>query len=230
VRFIAEPMTTSRAVALAGGVAYVLALLLALRRRNEMLLWSLWLWLTVLPLLALDLARGTQHLEFVRYTLLASPALYAMLATMLADHAKSWMRHVVPALAALACALALPAAYSAWWKPDWRALGRAIDAHVRPGDLVVFWGYDQGGNLVDDPNSSFYYTSFYRRKPLVGPTVLLVAQPQGPLPLALPKAQRILVVTAGLRDVSAVMPGARVTRLALEPAAGVLWSLEAPTR
>jgi uncharacterized membrane protein len=230
VRFIAEPMTTSRAVALAGGVAYVLAPLLALRRRNEMLLWSLWLWLTVLPLLALDLARGTQHLEFVRYTLLASPALYAMLATMLADHAKSWMRHVVPALAALACALALPAAYSAWWKPDWRALGRAIDAHVRPGDLVVFWGYDQGGNLVDDPNSSFYYTSFYRRKPLVGPTVLLVAPPQGPLPLALPKAQRILVVTAGLRDVSAVMPGARVTRLALEPAAGVLWSLEAPPR
>jgi hypothetical protein len=234
VRFIAEPMTTSRAVALAGGVAYGLALVLPLRRRGldnpgggGLLLWSLWLWLTVLPLLALDLARGTQHLEFVRYTLLASPALYAMLTTMLGDHAKSWMRHLVPALASLACALALPAAYSAWWKPDWRALGRAIDAHVRPGDLVVFWGYDQGGNLVDDPNSSFYYTSFYRRKPLAGPTVLLVAPPQGPLSLAMPKADRILVVTAGLRDVSPVMPGARVTRLALEPAAGVLWRLEA---
>ena len=130
-------------------------------------------------------------------------------------------------VAALACALALPAAYTAWWKPDWRALGRAIDVHVRPGDLVVFWGYDQDGNLVDDPNSSFYYTSFYRRKPLAGPTVLLVAPPDGPLPLNLPDADRILVVTAGLRDVRAVMPGARVTRRAFEPMAGALWQVDA---
>ena len=251
VRFLAEPMTTSRAVALAGGVAYVLALLLPLLRRRggtrgdtdasggdaapdhpgrDVLLWSLWLWLTALPLLALDLARRTQHLEFIRYTLLASPALYAILASMLADHAKRSMRHVVPALTALACALSLPAAYAAWWKPDWRALGHAIDQHVEPGDLLVFWGYDQAGNLVDDPNSSFYYTSFYRRKPLAGPVVLLVAPPQGPLPMALPARNKIVVVTAGLRDVSPVMPGASITRLSMEPAAGVLWRLEANAR
>jgi hypothetical protein len=48
VRYVAEPMTTSKLFAAAGGVAFVLALLLPLRRR-EMLFWSLWLWLTVLP-------------------------------------------------------------------------------------------------------------------------------------------------------------------------------------
>ncbi|MEA2711136.1 MAG: mannosyltransferase, partial [Phycisphaerales bacterium] len=227
VRFIAEPMTTSRGVAAAGGVVFVLALLLALRRR-DLLLWSIWLWLTVLPLAALDLCRRTQHLEFVRYTLLASPALYAIAATLLSDRRERWIRHLPPLLVALACALALPAAYSAWWKSDWRALAGEIDRHARPGDVVVFWGYDKGGDFAGDPNASFYYTSYYRRRPL-GPIVLMDQPPDDALARQLSEFAGVLVVAPPGQSFDEIARGSPRRRLASEPPAAALWRIDAPT-
>src|SRR5205823_3675066 len=105
VRYITEPMSTSAVTAAVGGVAFALALLLPLGRR-DLLLWGLWLWLTVLPIALLDFARGTKHLEFVRYTLLASPALYAIIAAVLSTSRLALLRHLPPAVVALSCALA----------------------------------------------------------------------------------------------------------------------------
>src|SRR5439155_3084219 len=137
-----------------------LALLLP-RRRKDLLLWGLWLWLTILPLLLLDLARATQHLEFIRYTLLASPALYAMIASALPAESKR-LRHVPPALVALACVLALPAAYQSWWKADWRALATIIDREARPGDVIVFCAHPTWDTY---PHAAYLHTSYYRRTP-----------------------------------------------------------------
>ncbi|MEO6435006.1 MAG: glycosyltransferase family 39 protein, partial [Tepidisphaeraceae bacterium] len=140
VRYFTEPMSHSVAPAAIGAVAFVLALLmpLLLRDRRDLLLWGLWLWLTILPIAALDLSRRTQHLEYIRYTLLASPAIYAVAATALANR-RGWIRHLPPGVLALACLAALPAAYEAWWKADWRRLAKAIDDHAAPGDVIVFW-------------------------------------------------------------------------------------------
>src|SRR5262249_11431689 len=71
-RSFTDPSPPSPPPALIGAVAFVLAIVLPFRRK-DLLLWGLWLWLTILPVFALDLARQTQHLEFTRYTLLASP-------------------------------------------------------------------------------------------------------------------------------------------------------------
>jgi hypothetical protein len=223
VRYIAEPMTTSKLIAAAGGVAFLLALLLPIRRR-ELLLWSLWLWLTVVPIFALDLARQTKHLDFVRYTLLASPALYAIVATLLADRRDS-LRHLPPAAAALACVLALPYAYEVWLKPDWRALGRAIDANARGGDVMVFWGREHDGDFSADPNAAFYYTSFYRRRPF-GPIVLMDQAPDEAVRTRLNDSGGLLIVAPRGVPVEEVAPNATVRQLAFEPGAAVLWRVE----
>jgi uncharacterized membrane protein len=156
VRFFTEPMGNVVAPAAIGTVAYVLIITLAWRRR-ELLLWALWLWCIVLPVVVLDAFRRTQHLEFIRYTLLASPALYALVAGALGDR-KAWMKHVVPLLAVIACVAALPAAYSAWWKADWRRFAQAIDAAARPGELVIFW---RGEDYAAYPNDAYLHTSYY---------------------------------------------------------------------
>src|SRR5439155_10798706 len=140
VRYFTEPMSTSLAVAAIGAAAYLLALLLP-RRRPQLSLWGLWLWLTIAPLAVLDLVRGTKHLEFVRYTLLASPAMYALLAGAL-PASSGKLRHLPPLLTALACAMALPAAYSTWWKADWRALAAVLDREARASDVIVFAAYE----------------------------------------------------------------------------------------
>ena len=121
--------------------------------------------------------RGTQHLAYVRYALLASPALYAIVASMLSDHPRRWMRHVPPLLIALACLAALPAAYEAWWKADWRGFAGSIDRHLRDGRLTIY--YDRrlpGETFAGEPDSNFLYASYYRRPPF-GPTILMDRPP-----------------------------------------------------
>jgi hypothetical protein len=237
-RFFSEPTSASRvAAAVAGGVALLLAPLLAVRRRaGDLTLWALWLWLTILPPVALDVLRGTQHLSYIRYTLLASPALYAIVAALLFDRRaeddqaadaprgrrrRRWIRHLPPALVALGCALALPVAYQAWWKADWRALGRAIDQHRAAGDVVIFYGRGVSG----DPNCNFLYTSFYRRPPY-GPTVLMDRPADPALAQQLEAARGALIIAADGDDLSSVIPGARLRRLAFEPGAASLWRAE----
>ena len=261
-RYFAEPLTATRPVAAAaGGVALLLAPLLTARRRaGDLTLWALWLWLTILPPFALDVLRGTQHLSYIRYTLLASPALYAIVAALLFDARRggdelsdrnadaqgdsagqssrqrrppSWIRHLPPAVVALGCLVALPVAYQTWWKADWRALGRAIDRQREPGDVVIFWGNSGSG----EPNSNFLYTSFYRRPPF-GPTVVMDRPPDSPLARQIGAARGALIVAQpGDLVEAAVPPGASVRRVAFEPGAAAVWRADwsstapaAPTR
>jgi hypothetical protein len=216
VRFFTEPMGDVTAPAAIGAVAFALIVILAWRRR-EMLLWALWLWLTVLPIVALDLSRKTQHLEFIRYTLLASPAVYALVAAALSDSSRR-LRHLSPALALIACFLALPAAYSTWWKADWRRFAREIDAAARPSEPVIFW---RGGAYALYPNDAYRNTSYYRRKPC-GPIVLLTEPPAAAM-IERIRAWPSVLVIAPTDDVEVAVPGATLTRITMEPAAGEVW-------
>jgi len=216
-RYFAEPPDDSLAVAAAGGLVFVVAALFPVRRR-DMLLWALWLPLTVLPVALLDAARHTKHLEFIRYTLLASPAAYAVIGAAL-DRTRSrwWLSHVSPALAAIGCAAALPGAYSAWWKADWRSLARAAESDVRPGDVTVFVS---GGETWPYPHAAFLHTSFYRQRP-PGPIVLLYGAANESLLAQLKDAPGVIIIAQG--GVDDALPGARLEWLAHEPGAGRCW-------
>jgi len=254
VRYFTEPMSHSLpAAAITGGIALLLMPLLAVRRR-DLALWPLWLWLTILPLLLLDVARGTQHLTYIRYTLLASPALYGIVAALLFDrrdaddandandatHAPAsdasgatdasgppprrrgrWIAHLPPSLVAIACLTSLSYAYSAWWKADWRSLAQQIDRARQPNDVVIFFGHGR----VDNPNSNFLFTSFYRHQPY-GPTVLMDRPPDEALARELEPFRGLLIVALDGEELTRAFPRASFRRVTFEPGAAALWRAE----
>src|SRR5439155_3785489 len=108
-----------------------------LRRKRQVLLWWLMLVLVVGAVATSDLRRGAMTLSEVRYTLPAAAAVYVIAAVAGAE-LRGWRRHIVPATLALACAIALPNAYTRW-KLDFRSLGKFAAQHVGRNDtLIVF--------------------------------------------------------------------------------------------
>jgi uncharacterized membrane protein len=119
-----------------GGVLWLIPAWGVVRRRPEMLFWTLWVAGTVGVIALLDLARSTTHLVYIRYTLLAAPALYVLLGAVL-DSARGVWRMVVPALAVAIAALGLPGGSRPEY-PDWRGLAAYIDERAGPEDVLVF--------------------------------------------------------------------------------------------
>ena len=109
------------------------------RRFDDLLLWTAWLVATVGLVFLLDLTRVTQHLLFLRYTYLASPAMCAMVATLMWD-ARGWLRHVLPALVLAGSLLVFPDAAATFFRANWRDVARELRGRLRPGDVLIFAG------------------------------------------------------------------------------------------
>ncbi len=110
-RMLAEPMKGSRWMAAGVAVIYVLPILLW-RKRRDLWLWALIWWVTVAMLALLDAMRSTQQLQFLRYSVAASPAVYVLISALPAGQSR-WLRHMVPLVALIACASVEP--YNAGW-------------------------------------------------------------------------------------------------------------------
>jgi uncharacterized membrane protein len=117
------------------GAALFILILSSIARRRDLLLWWLYLAGTIGLILLLDLTRGTQQLFFTRYTLIASPALFALLAAVPARFGKI-APHAIPAALALLCVIYLPRLYNQN-RPDFQDLARLLDQTGRR-DLLIF--------------------------------------------------------------------------------------------
>lgn len=117
-------------------IVFVLPPLL-LRRRPDLLLWWLCLIGTIGLVLTMDLARGTRHLAFIRYVLLAGPPVYVLIPAMAASLDHAVLRHALPATALAISLSAIGQGYpSAVTDPH-----RIVDdlkPVMRPGDFFVF--------------------------------------------------------------------------------------------
>jgi hypothetical protein len=132
-----------RAAAWAGSACVLVLPLLLLRRMASIRLPYLWMVGALAMPAALDLARGTMHMFWPRYVILASPGLYLLLAA-----PAGWMResqrlwrsfalHAIPA-AALAVGVLAPSRLIYWNTSDFRGFAHAVQAATRPGDLLIF--------------------------------------------------------------------------------------------
>jgi len=111
--------------------------------RRDLLLWVLWIVCIIGLIAALDLARGLTLAGYPRYTILASPAVYAVLA------AFDWPRRPILrdtlALGALVFLIVLTAQRMRDGVPpkeDWRELAELIQAQARADELLVFFNQD----------------------------------------------------------------------------------------
>ncbi|HSV15030.1 MAG TPA: glycosyltransferase family 39 protein [Tepidisphaeraceae bacterium] len=155
---LAKPRLAMVVVSSGMVVLYVLPLLL-LRRRPDLLLWCVLLIGVVAPLVLLDLARGTGHLAFVRYPLLAGPAVYVLVPGLMTIAPTRWVCHAIPAAAAIACALAAPDVYHPR-QTDTRLMAAEMGSRIRAEDLLVFGGE---GNHLWEAQAQYMMLSRYQR-------------------------------------------------------------------
>ncbi len=117
--------------------------LVRLIRRRDLLLWVLWGLGTIGFVAAMDLARQTTLVGYMRYTILASPAIYAVIA------AFDWPRQNILRNAVAIAAIGLLAIVAIQRsvdgvpaKEDWRKLADDINQFAGPDDLLVFTNRD----------------------------------------------------------------------------------------
>jgi uncharacterized membrane protein len=111
--------------------------------RRDALLWILWLGGTLGCIAVVDLARKSVELDYLRYTILGSPAVYALLAGV------DWPSRPVVRDAVPLITLAILCLCAVTWlnepatpKEDWRALIGDTEENAIPGELLVFYGDD----------------------------------------------------------------------------------------
>ncbi|HEY1923301.1 MAG TPA: glycosyltransferase family 39 protein [Tepidisphaeraceae bacterium] len=132
---LAEPRGPALYICYIGAALYLLPLI-ALRRRPDLLLWICWMFGVIGVIAAFDFSRDTHHLGLIRYTLLAGPAVYVLIPAIVSRF-RPWLRHSVPAIAAIYCLWALPHAYQ-FAVTDPKAIVAEVQSATRPNDLLLF--------------------------------------------------------------------------------------------
>jgi hypothetical protein len=133
------PLVVLRAV----GIGAILVPAIRLNRRKDLLLWVLWIWGCLGFLVVFDLARHTMMTRFIHYSLIASPAVVAVVA------ATDWPRRPVVRDCVALLVLMVLTILSARRVMDgvapvqqWRELVTRLDAAAGPDELLVFSGAD----------------------------------------------------------------------------------------
>jgi hypothetical protein len=108
-----------------------------LRRRGDLLVWYLWVAGVLLPLVALDLSRSSMHLAFPRYTLLAGPGVFAVIAAGCAK-LNGALKHIPPAAVVVSCLAVLPTSLrEPASKIDWQPIASFAAESMQPGDPLI---------------------------------------------------------------------------------------------
>lgn len=131
---------------------------LRLAARRDLLLWVLWLGGTIGILVASDLIRRSSFLQYIRYAILASPAVCALIAMIdwpprpLLRDALAWCL-----LAVLGVSVTQHLYDPVISKEDWRQLAVDVNTHAAPDELLVFYG----GDPWISPGTWFMCFSYY---------------------------------------------------------------------
>jgi hypothetical protein len=207
----------------AGLLLYILPFIFA-RRRPDLLFWGLWLDGTIGVVAFLDFTRHTNHLGWIRYTLLAGPAVYALIPALVAQLPRvpwiSFVRHAVPAALAIACAVALPNAYKSP-VTDPRTIADQLRPMLDHDDLLIFVGT---GDSQWWANGQCLLFSRYL-KPIPCPVVILHSPADDPSVLnRITQSRRIYAFTLG-EDATQFIPGTTTTSITKIPGQGRVWIL-----
>jgi hypothetical protein len=219
-RLLNEPLPNSEGVAYFTGVVCLLPAIMV-RRRPEFLLWAIWIPVTILSVALLDAARHTWLLALIRYTLLAGPAMYLVLAA-LGSRLHPSIRCALPLICVASCLIALPDVYSQR-KSDLRGMARELTAHAKPGEVTIFCCI---ARPRQNPFHYFIGISYYAR-PMPGPIVLLDRPADGDLLRQLSSRGRVWVV-GDSDEIQDLLPGAQLDSIRLFPNTGNVLSIHWP--
>jgi Dolichyl-phosphate-mannose-protein mannosyltransferase len=200
------------------GLLFVLPCLL-IRRRPYFFLLALWLLGCCGLVAVLDLLRGTDQLDSIKYTVFGAPAAYLLFPLLVAD-ARPLLRNALPAVALLAAVLAIPASYN-HADSAWQDLAKKLDQLRQPGNPVVFagstWGHWYTGAL--------YMEMERYARPIDGPVALLDEPASPQFASSLPGQRAWLVMSWTNQSPNVLLPGIRVRLVRGFPFVGALFEL-----
>jgi hypothetical protein len=182
------------------GVMFALPLLV-LRRQRAVLLWWIWLVAPVAVVFAIDLSTSRRSLGLIKYTIVATPAVFIMLGLLAAQLRRiGW---VPAALVAACCAVCLPTLFGPSPLPDWREISTYITRESSANDPVLFVNAHPDKYCSDSLLSVSYYLAGSQRRLYV-----LDRQPTGELLAQLMKSNHACVIADEFRALhSPLVPG-----------------------
>jgi uncharacterized membrane protein len=204
-RFLLDP---AQWLIVSVGVAGVILLLAGLLTGRKALLPALWLIMAIGFVAANDFSRSTYQLEVIRYTVLATPAFYLLVAATLGEGkshpaAVRRLRWMPIGVALGLCLLgfwpmanngSMPVhATSGKIGERWQAMARELDKIAGSGDVILFAPTDQDTTLTSPLQRYLPVLRYLRKSHSV---VFLESTPQSPLADQLHAAQRIWLVSA----------------------------------
>jgi uncharacterized membrane protein len=139
---------------------------------RDLLLWRILLIFTIVFIAAIDLTRDSTLLQYSRYTILASPAIFALLATI--DWPKKSYLFSLAVVASLAILALLRIAQPIPPRQDFRQLAEIIDSHATPDELLVFY------NQSDWLSPGMWYTGYKYYSPNSAHPWLTLRHPPDP--------------------------------------------------
>jgi hypothetical protein len=220
------PYPTGNAIPVAatfGLAVLIVPLIPALRRRSPSLpFWWCWTWGTIGVVAALDFTRGTNHLAFPRYFLLAGPGVYALVIGLARAMGGRHRRLIAGiAIATLAsCAIAVPNA-DVYPFADPRVLVADLPVQPGPEDLLVFAAAPS--ELVG-VESAFLTVNRYLPRPT--PRVFaILTRPADEAVLAAARRSRVVFLVTSAADYRAYLPDAHVIRAGRYRGLGNVWTL-----
>jgi len=203
-RCLVDTLGMAQAITACFAIAIFLLPLIALRRRPQFMLWWSWMIGTLLGVFAFDLVNHSRQLGVIRYSLLASPAVYALIAVtagmIAARLSRPKLQHALAGLLLIAVAINIPRqAYHPEWRPDWRGVAAAISSQIQPGEIICCVGpCDEG---FWDPDTIYAPLSRYLH-PFPSPVVMLQIPPRSEAPIENPMndprvGKKVWAVVAG---------------------------------
>jgi hypothetical protein len=171
---VADPQSVNLWTLIGGCfVIYLLARRLGARMSAESIAVPLF-WLSIAvgaiaPLLALDLARHTRHLDYMKYVLLANPPVCVLIGSLVV-----WRRWLMPSLAAIGLVVAMYA--TPWpWKPDFGPMVEFIRQRATPEDVIILSSENPKGR---DGQPTYLYVA--HDIPWPSHHIAIIAGPQSP--------------------------------------------------
>jgi hypothetical protein len=222
LRYLAEPSNRSGAAILGGIVLYLLPWLLV-RRKPAILLPAMWLLGCAMLITLLDLSRQTNQLAWIKYSLLAGPAVYLIIPMLL----NARLKHVLPLAAAIYCAIATPQIYEDarnGAKGDFKTLAADLGNRTKPDDVILFAGAGWG-----DWYTGTLYMGVERYAKRMPQSVVLLKNIVSPELSNLLQYRRCwLVMSYTSQTPRLFLPNWQARKLNVYPGVAILYELTAP--
>jgi hypothetical protein len=173
---------------------------LRLRKSPDILLWWLWTVGTTAVVAIVDVVHHSTMVGVLRYVFLASPAVYAMLATAIPGRLGGIAAGILVLCAAVYGASRLQAGPEPG--EDWNFVAHLIHQHVGPRDVVALIGY-----YKNEPAYDYFVIAHYVGD-WKGPVIFLMGPPEARARGQLAGRQRVWMVGHGARSETArLLPG-----------------------